>query len=458
MNERRNVTTSSKCILAFVLTMSACSINDADITGVVQPSELRSPAGAAAMFSGALTAFAGAYNGLGTGVGGTGTGIGAGNGNASAVAVSGLASDELGAAGIGSGEIATDQRALAEANQVLLPMELYASLSQARVNAIAAAQVMEAVSPAARARIGEMFAVAAYSELNLGELYCAGITLTTVSDGLPSTYGTPLTITDVLTRSSADFDSATTYGKDSAVVLNLARIGKARTLLDLGQFAAAASAVSAVPTSFVFVTEHSAAIQPNRLSTGFTTAIYTVSDREGVNGLDFRSSGDPRVKSAFLRKGADATTDVYGLTTLIQGQSTPTVLANGIEARLIESEAALQANPNDATTSGSGWLGILNTLRATAISPALPPLADPGNFSARVDLLFRERAFWLYATGHRFGDLRRLVRQYGRSQSGVFPTGTYRSGTPYGTDVTMAPSPVTEGRNPNYRGCLNRDP
>jgi len=44
----------------------------------------------------------------------------------------------------------------------------------------------------------------------------------------------------------------------------------------------------------------------------------------------------------------------------------------------------------------------------------LAALTDPGTAEARVDLLFRERAFWFFLTGHRQGDLRRLIRQYGR--------------------------------------------
>ena len=37
---------------------------------------------------------------------------------------------------------------------------------------------------------------------------------------------------------------------------------------------------------------------------------------------------------------------------------------------------------------------------------------DPGTAASRVDMLFRERAFWMYFTAHRLGDMRRLVRQY----------------------------------------------
>ena len=78
--------------------------------------------------------------------------------------------------------------------------------------------------------------------------------------------------------------------------------------------------------------------------------------------------------------------------------------------------------------------------------------------------MFRERAFWLYLTGHRLADLRRLVRQYNRSVDEVFPGG---GGAPYvidgndkggnfGSDVNL-PVPFSETNNPNFQDCLNRD-
>ena len=126
----------------------------------------------------------------------------------------------------------------------------------------------------------------------------------------------------------------------------------------------------------------------------------------------------------------------------------PVPLATGIEARLIEAENLL-AN-NDA----SGWLGKLNAARTTVAG--LPPLADPGSTAARVDLLFRERAFWMYFTSHRVGDLRRLVRQYGRAAESVWPTGTYFKGGVYGADQNLPPSQA-ERNNPEYPGCTDRN-
>ena len=115
---------------------------------------------------------------------------------------------------------------------------------------------------------------------------------------------------------------------------------------------------------------------------------------------------------------------------------------------MIEAEAALRAG-NTAT-----WLARLNTARANY---GMGALADPGNQNARVDLLFRERAFSLFATGHRLGDLRRLVRQYGRGSETVYPTGDYhKDGLKLGTDLQFI-IPQNEKNNPKFTGCIDRN-
>jgi hypothetical protein len=204
-------------------------------------------------------------------------------------------------------------------------------------------------------------------------------------------------------------------------------------------------------------------------------------DQDGGNGLNFRNANDPRVPWGRVPAndvGFDNATPQYD-----QGkyasETASLAIATGIEARLIEAEAALKAGDN--TT----WLNTLNALRAqtagiptvypsgfppvtgTTGSPFLPltPLADPGNQTAREDLMFRERAFWLYLSSHRLGDLRRLVRQYGRTANAVFPGGggqTYiingnNKGGIFGNEVNL-PVPFDETNNPNFTGCIDRNP
>jgi TonB-dependent starch-binding outer membrane protein SusC len=69
--------------------------------------------------------------------------------------------------------------------------------------------------------------------------------------------------------------------------------------------------------------------------------------------------------------------------------------------------------------------------------------------AGQVDVMFRERAFWLYGTGTRLGDMRRLIRQYQRDANAVIPT--------YGTDVSVMIPTQGSGQTPNpyYKGCLS---
>jgi hypothetical protein len=277
---------------------------------------------------------------------------------------------------------------------------------------------------------------------------CSGIPLGQIANGQP-VYGQPLSTSDLFARSIADFDSAAALAVDSARILNLARVGRGRALLDLGRFPEAGSTVSPVPTTYAYTTSHSASVQPNGVFAIIVNSRYiTVADREGGNGLDFRSANDPRVPTTLVGKGIDGVTDVYAFTRY-SSLASPIVLASGVEGRLIEAEALLQAGDS------IGAVAVLNALRTS--TPGLAPLALQSSDSARVNQLFRERAFWLFATGHRQGDLRRLIRQYGRSTEAVFPTGPYKAGQTYGSEVTFAPD-ASQLVNPGYTGCVNRTP
>jgi len=61
----------------------------------------------------------------------------------------------------------------------------------------------------------------------------------------------------------------------------------------------------------------------------------------------------------------------------------------------------------------------------------------------------------MFSTGHRLGDLRRLIRQYNRPENTVFPTGVWFKGGPYGSDVNF-PIPFSETNNPNFVQCTDR--
>jgi hypothetical protein len=157
-----------------------------------------------------------------------------------------------------------------------------------------------------------------------------------------------------------------------------------------------------------------------------------MSDREGGNGLNFVSARDPRlVVDRTVEQTCDGGTWYYPAK--CGSPSTHVPLATGVEARLIVAEAALHGG--DAPT----WATDLNALRADAgnigvtfpdsLQTIKPDSTTGADADEQVDVMFRERAFWLYGAGTRQADLRWLIRQYGRDQSTVFPSGRLRTGT-----------------------------
>jgi starch-binding outer membrane protein, SusD/RagB family len=297
-------------------------------------------------------------------------------------------------------------------------------------------------------RRGELFALRGYAALNLAEGFCSGFPLHEIVNNT-GVVGSPLTTTEVFERALADLDSAVALSADSARVLNFARVGRARVLVGLGRLADAATTVAAIPTTYSWKATYSAPFSglSNGLSLWTGAYFRSVANLEGGNGLDFIDAKDPRVPTLLVFTSTVTGQKRYSAVTYSTKLDAPIVVASGIEARLIEAEAALKAG-------GSNWLTILNTLRQGAITPALAPLADPGTATARVDLLFRERAFWLYLTGHRLGDLRRLLSQYGRSATTTFPSGPYPLGGTYGTATSLIfPVEIEKAFNPEITGC-----
>ncbi|HET9275880.1 MAG TPA: hypothetical protein VFN96_07415, partial [Gemmatimonadales bacterium] len=288
-----------------------------------------------------------------------------------------------------------------------------------------------------------------------------------------------LTTTQLFDEAIKRFDSLVVYPGTNNTIRRAALVGKARALLNLDQAAAAGALVDSLPANWTYLTTHTVAL--GRQQNGIFVFInqnerWSVANVDGGNGLDFRGGSDPRVPWHRFGTdvGFDATTPQYD-----QGkyasETASVVISGGVEARLIAAEAALQAGDNPT------WLGILNALRAdpTLVPstfpagfppafPALGALADPGSATAREDLMFRELAFWLYLTGHRLGDLRRLVRQYGRigtAAGGVFPgaggaqyviDGNPKGGI-FGDEMNL-PVPFDETNNPQFLTCIDRNP
>lgn len=359
----------------------------------------------------------------------------------------------------------TDQRHVLENNGQVTGM-LY-RLYRTRIRSAEAITALNKFVPTRRALIGEMYFAKAYAEAQLAQDFCNGIPISTLVDGVPQA-GNPETGTQVFTRAVASYDSALAYanGTDtvSLRISRSAQIGKARALLGLERYAEAAALVAGIPTSFAYIHTFSLTTGTNTIwGQGFSAARYVVGDSlEGnarnifvKNALPFVSAKDPRLPVTILTgNGQDGQTRVRRTT--LYGQLTPVEVVNGIDARMVEAEAALAAN--DVVK----FFAIHNALRAAPpklgdVQPTvLPPLVDPGTPEARLSLHFREKAFWTFSRGQRLGDLRRLVRQYKRPVTDVFPVGIHYKGGDYGTDVNF-PIVTDERNNPNFKGCLDRN-
>lgn len=427
----------------FLVACNVDSILDVPDPDVATPESILDKSALPAVLASAVGDFMVAYNGTGD----------------SQISISGLFTDELLWAETFPTRFEIDVRSVQVVNGTT--EGVFRNLHRARVSANRASDGYQRLDPVSIAPFAEALNLEAFTYVFFGENYCNGVPFSTFEATGP-VFGDGQTNDQIFTKANALFDSALTLlGASTAAPAvtqrNLASIGKGRALLNLNQPAAAATAVAAVPTNFLYQINHSdnTGRQNNGLfSLVFDGRRFTVPQNEGINGLPFRADSlDPRTPSG---RGAGALgTGFDGSTALFTQRKHPlrnsaAPVATGAEARLIEAEANLRVG--GATT----WLATLNTLRGTT-TPPLGALADPGTTATREDMLFSERAHWLWLTSHRLGDMRRLVRQLGRAANTVFPTGPYFKGGLYGSDVNF-PVPFDELNNPKFQECTDRNP
>jgi hypothetical protein len=458
---RRNAGIASLAVVALAaVPMGGCSpdevlaVLDPDL---INPADVQSPAGANAVRVGAL-------NRLNI----------ATSGGESLFLLGGLFTDEWinGDSFIARQQI--DRRVITPENDFLTTANR--ALHRARVSARQAIDLLgEFVPNAPKWQVAEMHFIQAFVVNIMAEHYCDGLIFSDVEDDGTPIYGSPIT-------TAAAFERALGHANDGLALLdtvaiadtagvrvrNALRLIKGRILMnqatstDASKRTQAAAAVAGVPTTYRYEEQHSQTTNSNQFWILNNNARrYSVGNNEGTNGLNFATANDPRVPvcvagDAICRANGDsiATRDDGTIPLHVQRlwpkRETRVAILTGVEARLIEAEALLPTNP-------TGSLAILNTLRTTVTG--LTPLSDAGTPAARVDQLFRERAFWLFGRGTRTGDLRRLIRQYGRTEDQVFPIGEWHKGGPYGDDVNM-PLPQAEQNNPNVPAgqvCINRN-
>ena len=270
----------------------------------------------------------------------------------------------------------------------------------------------------------------------------AGYSLTLLGEAMCSAainVGPEITPAQLFAEARTRFDkaiAAATAPADAAV-LNLALLGRARTLLNLGEKAAAGADAARIPAGFVanISTDAGNARRNNYVFLGVNQSSWASVDPSFRN-LTVGGVPDPRVAVTNANRNGTAgvamwTADKY--TSL----ATPIPLARYAEAQLILAEARVAAN--DLT----GAAAAINAVRAAR--PTLPQYSATGQTQQQVlDQIVEERRRELYLEGHRLGDLRRYNLP-------VLPAaGTpFQAGGVYGTQACFPLPDVERINNPN---------
>jgi hypothetical protein len=490
--------TLPRLVFAGVIALSLAGCNTDEIVQVEDPAQLQpdateSPAAVPALVAGAVRTFEGGYSGLG---------------DDAFVSSAGVISDEFAWGDSFTTRFAADRRTLQSPVLGNISDSAYFRLHRARIQAERVGALIDRFEDDLDDPDGmraSLRTTDGYVRVTLSEGWCGSVPFSSVPttgpiDPSTIVFGPGQSVVQMNEAAIAAFDDALTLDPAS----ELAMVGKARALLNLGRYAEAEAAVADVTDTFVYHIEHSTntALQNNSLSSLIDNGRYSLANLEGgqnadgtalrpdrntdatngfAEGLNFRAAQDPRVPYESIGACFTASIDCW-LYNNYPRFTSDVPLASGVEARLVEAEAALARG--DVLT----MLERLNYLRArtasllpllypeqdqvfpaaTAGAPSLPPLTDPGiglltpaeQNAARRNLVFRERAFWMFGTGHRQGDLRRLIRVYGLTQAQVFPTGPYAraAGSNYGTDVAY-PVPFNEENNTQFvrAQCVTTD-
>ena len=428
--------------VALALPLSACSIDELlEVTDpdTVNEATTEDPQFVDVLVAGAIGDFTVAYSGAG--------------GDAF-LSTTALITDEFFSVGTFGTRTATDRREQQEPSAGNTSDGAYGNLQQARRALFRAADAVannpdKGTSDPDYALLNALWG---YTYVALGEAYCSAVPISNDENADPAD-GPPRTSADLFTEALPIFGNSTS---------DLARIGEGRAQLNLGQWGLAATAVGGVATTYNHFIEHSENGANNPFFNLQSNGRYSLSHQEGGNatGIAFRGTDpdsnvgqDPRVPWIEDPSGGFDPSFRLFIAQKYPLRTSRVPLASGIEARLIEAEAAFN--------TGGDWLSILNALRAdvgtlmaaqiddyasVVPSPSLAPLTDPGTDDARIDLIMEERAMWLWGTGHRLGDMRRLVNYYGRSEADVYPSGAYHKGGAHGSDVVF-PVDFDEGNN-----------
>jgi starch-binding outer membrane protein, SusD/RagB family len=257
--------------------------------------------------------------------------------------------------------------------------------------------------------IGRAAAYAGYSILLLGEGMCsAAINL-----------GPELSKTDLWNEAKLRFDAAVTAATtaNDATTLNMARVGRARTLLNLGQTAAAGADAALVPAGFVVnaIANTTTNLRQNNHVFLHTRLNNFSSVDPSYVGLTFGGTPDPRVNvNVTTTVGSDGSTIIRQVMKYAD-RGSPIPIARYNEARLILAEAHVAAG------NLQGAVDIINALH-TAVG--LPAYNGTGQTAAQVKAqVVEERRRELFVEGQRLGDMNRYQLPRLPADGAPFPNG-----------------------------------
>ncbi|AHG93619.1 RagB/SusD domain-containing protein (plasmid) [Gemmatirosa kalamazoonensis] len=283
--------------------------------------------------------------------------------------------------------------------------------------------------------IGQAAAYAGYSLVLLGEGMCtAAINL-----------GPELTPDQVFAEAKARFDEAVTAATaaNDQATLNLALLGRARTLLDMKQPATAAADAAKIPASFI-ATTGTDNVNVRRQNFSFLAVNQNnwATVDPSFRGLTLpNGAADPRVAVTNTTKAGTAQGSVIWTPDKYPTLTTVMPIARWAEAQLIIAEARAAAGDIP------GAVAAINAVRATRTG--VPAYDATGQTAAQVQAqIVEERRRELFLEGHRLGDIRRL----GLALSPAAGTAYAGGGGTYGT-LTCFPLPDVERvNNPNIAG------
>lgn len=426
-----NIRSGVLVLLGLAVFLGACDVDEiveVPDPDVVTRGVFADPDNLDASRAGAIREFARAYAGTQNDEGGQ-------------ILLSGLLADELYHSGTFTTRTEIDARNISATNAS--NTDGFFWLQRARNHGEIVADLFAESDRAGSAEHAELLALVGYSYIMAGENYCSGVPFSTLDIQGETTYGEPKSTAETFQLAMDAFQASLDMGVGGDLE-HLANLGMARAHLDLGNYQQAAAQVDAIPTDFVWNVPYSASVVDawnavwNLIN---AEKRWSAAGSEGTNGLPYLTSGDPRTPTNFTGAGFDATIDHYEQLAY-PSQGDPIPLATGVEARLIEAEWAYQDDRLD------DFYGIHTNLRSrVGLGPVTA--ADHANDTERENFHFQERAYWMWLTSHRLGDLRRLVRQYGRAVDNTYPIGPTVRDRDRGDDVTL-PVPFDETNNPNF--------